>query len=64
MASDRRHKGIQGKSAGVDEEVASFMGRQREEDPSSGRTSVETASAEEDLECVSGLLKLSQGNWR
>jgi len=64
MARDRRHKGIQGGSAGLDEEVTSFMGQQREDDDSSGRTSVETVSAEDDLECVSGLLKLSQGNWR
>lgn len=41
-----------------DEEIADFMkGREN----SSGRTSV---SSGEDLDCVQGLLKLSQGNWR
>lgn len=41
-----------------DEEIAMFMGGSR---ATSGRTSV---SSGEDLDCVQGLLKLSQGNWR
>ena len=38
-----------------DEEVASFMGRERKS---------QSVSEEEELDCVQGLLSLSQGNWR
>lgn len=39
----------------VDEEVARFMGRERKS---------QSVSEEEELDCVQGLLSLSQGNWR
>ncbi|KAF2759032.1 hypothetical protein EJ05DRAFT_537396 [Pseudovirgaria hyperparasitica] len=42
-----------------DEEIAQFMGSAR---PSSPRAS--SLSSGEDMSCVQGLLKLSQGNWR
>ncbi|KAF2462185.1 hypothetical protein BDY21DRAFT_330683 [Lineolata rhizophorae] len=42
-----------------DEEIAAFMGSSRGK--GSGRASV---SSGEDFDCVQGLLKLSQGNWR
>jgi len=63
MAREKRQKrGVQQDGENVnpeyDEEVANFM-KVRED--SSGRTSVESG---EDLDCVQGLLKLSQGNWR
>jgi hypothetical protein len=38
-----------------DDEVARFMGRERES---------KSVSEEEELDCVQGLLSLSQGNWR
>lgn len=54
----------------VDDEVARFMGEQtpagnkRLEMTRKGSRQSDSVSEEEDLDCVQGLLKLSQGNWR